>query len=75
MAMNKIQLSKDDKELFYNEAQKLSAVEFVQLTKELDMVKDRFTKSSWKWICSVLGKRAYKYLKNAVKNHSFEETP
>ena len=73
MVMNKIQLSKNDKELFYNEAQKLSVIEFIQLTKELDIIKDRFTKSSWKWICSVLGKRAYKYLKNVVKNQSFEE--
>lgn len=71
--MNKIELSKSDKELFYAEAQKLTACEFVQLTKELEVVKDRFTKSSWKWICSVLGKRAYKYLKNVVKYYSFDE--
>lgn len=69
--MNKIELSKSDKELFYNEAQKLSADEFVQLTKELEIIKHRFTKSSWKWMCSVLGKRAYSYLKNVVKYNSF----
>ena len=69
--MNKIELSKEDKELFYITSLTLNPLEFIQLTKELDLFKDRFTKSSWKWICSVLGRRAQQYLKNVIKYQNF----
>ena len=69
--MKKIKLSQEDKDIFYNQSLKLNSIEFIQLTKELEILKDRFKKSSWKWICSVLGKRANKYLKNVIKYHMF----
>ena len=64
-------LSQEDKDIFYNQCLKLNPIEFIQLTKELETLKDRFVKSSWKWICSTLGKQANWYLKNVINYHKF----
>lgn len=71
--MKLINLSKKDKEIFYNEVQKLTPMELIQAMKELEIVKDSFSKASWKYICSIIGKKSYKLLKNVAKYKSFEK--
>lgn len=69
---NKLKLSKEDKIIFKNQVKTLNPIEFIQVTKELEFFKDRFTNSDWKFICSCLGKRGHKFLKNVVRYNSFE---
>ena len=71
--IKKVTLTPEDKKKFAEEAKKLTAMDFVQLTKELDAVKDRFTTDDWKFICSHLGRRAERLLRNVAKNFSFDD--
>ena len=71
--MKKVTLTPEDKKKFAAEAKKLSAPDFIQATRELDAVKDRFTTEDWKFICSHLGRRAERLLRNVAKNFSFDD--
>jgi len=71
--MKKVTLAPEDKKKFAAEAKKLSAPDFIQATMELDAIKDRFTAEDWKFICSHLGRRAERLLRNVAKNFSFDD--
>lgn len=71
--MKKVILTPEDKKKFAAEAKKLSAPDFIQATMELDAIKDRFTAEDWKFICSRLGRRAERLLRNVAKNFSFDD--
>lgn len=71
--MKKVMLTPEDKTKFAAEAKKLSAPDFIQATMELDAIKDRFTAEDWKFICSHLGRRAERLLRNVAKNFSFDD--
>ena len=71
--MKKVMLTPEDKKKFAAEAKKLSAPDFIQATMELDAIKDRFTAEDWKFICSHLGRRAERLLRNVAKNFSFDD--
>ena len=71
--MKKAILTPEDKKKFAAEAKKLSAPDFIQATMELDAIKDRFTAEDWKFICSHLGRRAERLLRNVAKNFSFDD--
>ena len=71
--MKKVTLTPEDKKKFAAEAKKLSAPDFTQATMELDAIKDRFTAEDWKFICSHLGRRAERLLRNVAKNFRFDD--
>ncbi|MBR5818141.1 MAG: hypothetical protein IKY62_05795 [Clostridia bacterium] len=71
--MKKVTLTPEDKKKFAAEAKKLSDPDFIQATMELDAIKDRFTAEDWKFICSHLGRRAERLLRNVAKNFSFDD--
>lgn len=71
--MKKVTLTPEDKKKFAAEAKKLSAPDFIQATMELDAIKDRFTAEDWKFICSHLGRRAERLLRNVAKNFSLDD--
>ena len=71
--MKKVILTPEDKKKFAAEAKKLSATDFIQATMELDAIKDRFTAEDWKFICSHLGRRAERLLRNVAKKFSFDD--
>ena len=71
--MKNVILTPEDKKKFAAEAKKLSAPDFIQATMELDAIKGRFTAEDWKFICSHLGRRAERLLRNVAKNFSFDD--
>lgn len=71
--MKKVTLTPEDKKKFAAEAKKLSAPDFIQAIRELDAIRDRFTAEDWKFICSHLGRRAERLLRNVAKNFSFDD--
>lgn len=71
--MKCVALTEADKKKFAEETKKLTAPEFVQLTHELEAIKERFSKEDWRYMTSHLGRRAERLLRNAVKNFSFED--
>ena len=71
--IKKVKLTPEDKRIFATEVKKLSAPEFVQLTKELDIFKERFTAEDWKYICSHTGWRAERLLRNVAEHYSFDD--
>lgn len=68
-----VKLTAEDKRKFADEAKKLTAHEFVQVAKELEVCKNRFSSADWAFMCSHLGRRAEKLLRNVVKNQSFDD--
>lgn len=71
--MNKIiKLSKEDKEKFRIESGKLTTIELLQATRELDIFKERFNNADYVWMTRVLGNKLYYKLKNAIKNLHFD---
>ena len=62
--MNKIiKLSKEDKEKFRIESSKLTTIELLQATRELDIFKERFNNADYVWMTRVLGNKLYYKLK------------
>lgn len=71
----KVHLSKEDKEIFKEQASKMNPLEFLQLYEELEVVKNRFTKADWKFMMSHMGRRAERFLRNVVKYQDFMGDP
>ena len=69
----KVKLTQEDRAAVKEAAQAAGPAEILVLWHFMTDHKEQFTKADWGFICSQLGRRSEKLLRNVAKNFSWED--